>query len=86
MSDPRNFECPWTEGPCTEEQCNYKATGYCLRGEREDLALRRAEREKERDRRRTTDQLAEAKRLREHRKERRIELERKRRGLGHLSF
>lgn len=86
MVDPRQFECPWTERSCAEKQCNYKATGYCLRGEREDLALRRAEREKERDRRRMADQLAEAKRLRERRKERRIGLFRKRRGLGHLAF
>jgi hypothetical protein len=72
----RNFTCPATDCPCAEEQCNYKATGYCLRGEREDFAARCAQEDEAK--------LDEAKRLRDHRKELRIERERKRRWI--LSF
>lgn len=81
---PRNFACPATDSQCIEEQCNYKATGYCLRGEREDFAVRRAQAEKARKRQEDEARSAEAKRLRERRKELRIELLRKR--IGHLTF
>jgi hypothetical protein len=70
MSDPRNFECPWTDGPCTEEQCNYMATGYCLRRELEDLPSRRAAREKERIRLEEDARRVERKRRYKARKER----------------
>ena len=77
---PRNFTCPATDSPCAELQCNYKATGYCLKREREDLSLRRADREKERKRHEEAARLVEEKR----RRQRRIELLRKR--IGPLTF
>lgn len=69
MSDPRCFVCPSTDHPCAEDQCNYKASDYCLRGEREDFAVRSALAEKARISRQEEDRLAEKRRKAKHRKE-----------------
>ncbi len=77
MSDPRSFRCPRTEGPCTEEQCNYKATGCCARQEQEDSASQareaEEEREKERNRLNKEARVADGKRRYQVRKEREAE-------------
>ncbi len=84
MSDPRGFDCPATDRPCTEHNCNYKATGYCIRHSQEDLEFRRAQAENERKRLREEDRLAEEKRRRKHRKE--LSNERLRRRMGPINF
>ncbi len=53
MSDPRGFVCPATDSPCTNPDCNYKATGYCSQ---EKLEFRR---DMERKRLQEVDRLAE---------------------------